>query len=338
MTRTIHLHLGMHKTGSTALQLACAGYDDGRTAYVALGDTPNHSHALATLFAEDPGRLQFNRAAAADPAAFRRLSDRLEHQFAAQLAMRHDLVLSGEGLTTLLRAGEVETLVRRLESCAGRVVACAYVRGPQSFIRSQMQQVLKSGRAIYEPARFWPGYRRRFAKWEAALADGGLRLVPYQGRSDGDLAQFADFAQWSGIDADWLAGRARTANPSLSADALALVVAAWRFQPVPGVPGGASPRDLVSALAGFGGGIACPGPAAMSQLLRRCADDIAWISARLGAPPPDADTPEDGVVFDDAATVCRHARAVLPAALGWLEATPGKQGPVKLVQALARRL
>ncbi|MEM8569974.1 MAG: hypothetical protein AAGG56_03600 [Pseudomonadota bacterium] len=46
------LHAGAHKTGSTAIQEALSGFDDGVTCYADLGH-PNHSFALQGAFSED---------------------------------------------------------------------------------------------------------------------------------------------------------------------------------------------------------------------------------------------------------------------------------------------
>ena len=53
MKDTIWLHIGTHKTGSTALQRSLATYDDGTTRFARLG-TPHHSAPMAILFRSRP--------------------------------------------------------------------------------------------------------------------------------------------------------------------------------------------------------------------------------------------------------------------------------------------
>lgn len=50
--RTVYLHVGMHKTGSTAIQSAFSGFDDGKTKYADLG-YQNHSIPFCTAFSGD---------------------------------------------------------------------------------------------------------------------------------------------------------------------------------------------------------------------------------------------------------------------------------------------
>ena len=43
------LHIGMHKTGSTSIQLSLNGYDDGETIYANL-ENINHAFPIYTIF------------------------------------------------------------------------------------------------------------------------------------------------------------------------------------------------------------------------------------------------------------------------------------------------
>ncbi|MEM0978577.1 MAG: hypothetical protein AAGJ34_13665 [Pseudomonadota bacterium] len=45
--KSVILHIGLHKTGTTAIQHAFSGYDDGTTVYGRFGD-PNHGSAIIT--------------------------------------------------------------------------------------------------------------------------------------------------------------------------------------------------------------------------------------------------------------------------------------------------
>lgn len=64
----ITLHIGMHKTGSSSIQLALAGFDDGNTTCPDLG-YENHSIPFYTAYSENHQKYHIWKRAGLDTAA-----------------------------------------------------------------------------------------------------------------------------------------------------------------------------------------------------------------------------------------------------------------------------
>ena len=60
MARCI-LHAGMHKTGSTSIQLTFNELDDDSFYYARILNAPNHSRHIQTAFSDNPGGTRLNR-------------------------------------------------------------------------------------------------------------------------------------------------------------------------------------------------------------------------------------------------------------------------------------
>lgn len=177
--RTVYLHIGMHKTGSSAFQLHCY---HNRAALRAAGlhypDLPfaNHSHFLEAQFVADEERARRSLA----PWGQEHLLDEreamrgaFERELREALGAGCDVIVSGEDATHF-RAEDARAAVDFFAGLADRVVVLALVRPPVAFARSITQQSVRGGdRTIADfagrPAR--PRYRTRFAPWLEAADD-----------------------------------------------------------------------------------------------------------------------------------------------------------------------
>ncbi len=65
------IHIGMHKTGSTSIQKSLDGFHDQEFFYAHLGNTPNHSLAIFSLFSSHPERHHLHIARGRDSAAIK---------------------------------------------------------------------------------------------------------------------------------------------------------------------------------------------------------------------------------------------------------------------------
>lgn len=315
MARTCYLHLGMHKTGTTAIQAACFGYDDGRVCSVPF-PYANHSRAMITLFCTDAERYYLNQSAGLTGRALERDRNRLRRQFDQAMGSGKDILISGEGLTVgLFQPADIAGLIEKLGRNFDHIEACAYIRPPQSFMISEFQQVLKTGRPDLRVGAFYPYYKNRFEKWETALPDGALTYRFYTPESFPKDALLRSFAQWAGLEFDRLIHPARRINRSLSAEALAIVFFAHRAARNGALESALNLPELVSHLQGFGRRQALPNPVAMARVLEKNAADIAWMTDRLGAPILEQPLPEDAVGFTGPAVIENLARRFIPIAL-----------------------
>lgn len=319
MTRRAWLHLGMHKTGSTAIQHRFSGYDDGATRYLDLGD-PNHSVILKLAYLDKPPRRFFT---SDDPQAQaiekRAAMERVERAVAEAAG---DVILSGEEMSTFPELATRRRMVASLMAHVGEVSALAYVRDPAGFIASDFGQRLQSGLTQINLGRLYPDYVKRFGGWQRAVkGDGAGRMiyVPF------DRAQFhkgeliADFAHRLGLDMGRVRTIAGVSNPSLTAEAAAVLFAFRSLDgaaPIRGAEREAQMR-MVNLLYQFGRHKLAFSPQVLEPLLASKAEDILWMEKRLKVPFPPLKTSQ--VMFTDNASVWAYAARVGPELAGWLE-------------------
>ncbi|MBS1301597.1 hypothetical protein GZH79_04440 [Loktanella sp. SALINAS62] len=220
----IILHIGMHKTGTTAIQRALDGYDDGKTAYGDLkiwGDRgPNHGNAIETLFRADFENIPYHRRhgrTKAHVAGYRLLYRR---QFDRALSLdRAKLILSGEAIPRLRRA-ELEALRDELLLRARKVTVIAYVREPVSYLSSMFQQRCRLGHIEPGAALPMPRYRSKFAKFVRVFGADNVHFVKFDRTCLRNGSSVEDLAYRIDIRPDLPSG---TSNERLSADATRLL-------------------------------------------------------------------------------------------------------------------
>ncbi len=219
--RKIILHVGMHKTGTTSIQRAFDGYDDGRIAYADLkirrNRTPNHGVALETIFRDEIEKIPFHRMHGRSPRTILRFRERFAKRLDTQLALdRETLIFSGEAIPRL-NPDELRALRDKLQSTDARVTVVAYLRDPVGFSSSMYQQSLKTGAAIdprYIPR---PGYTQKFLKFQTVFGAESLRFVKFDPFRFPEKSVVKHFAEMIGVSD---VKDTETANTSLSADAV----------------------------------------------------------------------------------------------------------------------
>lgn len=318
MARTCFLHIGMHKTGSTAIQSALDGYDDGRIRYLPL-PMANHSLWSQYMF-RLTGREAMIAAGMADDRA--ELAERgaiLRAEVGRMMdAAPGDVILSAEELSARLLVDEV-ALVRDLvlAHCAD-VRIIAYVREPAGFMASAFQEVLRHHPAPFAPGERYPCYREMFEAWERVFGRARVTYVPYDRArlAGGDVV--TDFASRVGIPPGRLKrGRSNAAMP---AEAVARLFVMRRALAGPDLPPLA--RRLLSFGAsragGFGSAVFAYDPSACDALLGEFADDVRWMEDRLGGPMRAAGPGAATLQVRDEAELVRMGRRLAPRFWLWL--------------------
>lgn len=189
----IVLHIGLGKTGSSAIQQALQRHADYLEAQVDVlvprsFDDPrpfagNHSIYLRSLSSDRPHELRVNRAAGLeDQGSVQKADDALRNQYDAIFSSSEakTLVLSAEGVghfddaSTLRLAHWLHTLSSRIE-----VVAC--VRHPRHALAAEIQQRLKTGarlERLYQNPPFYR-YSELFERLAIAFGKEALQLYDY---------------------------------------------------------------------------------------------------------------------------------------------------------------
>lgn len=212
------LHIGMHKTGTTAVQSAYHGYDDGRTCYADLG-YENHSIPLYTIFSGAELNYHIWKRAKLSDDQIRAKKSQLEARLEKVLiyGKRKTLLFSGEDLSALPVEG-VEKLASVFQEHGCDVKVLAYVRSPLSFIVSDYQELIKAGQRIERPVP--PNFRHRLEKYIRVFGRKNVEVREFSRDklTGGDI--LSDFAAATGTI---VPSRGHDNNEGLSLEALRVI-------------------------------------------------------------------------------------------------------------------
>lgn len=222
MTETVILHVGMHKTGSTAIQQSFTGYDDGHTFYGTF-DTADHSEPMFAAFKDDfySYHAWVNRGMKLTDMERQRAEYRAE--FTKQLLRkdRKRLIISAEDIS-LFKPTEKQALIDFILDNGCDLHVVCYVREPTEFAASRCQQNIKGGATSIEGV-LSPLYKYRLATFSDLLLKNRLTVRAFD-RSmliGGDIV--SDFASILKLD-ESLVNR-KTANVGLSLPATKVLLA-----------------------------------------------------------------------------------------------------------------
>jgi len=278
------LHIGMHKTGSTAIQRSFEKAAlPPEWSYLTVGGSRNMGGALYAMFATHPHRYHW----------FMRRGQTPEEVTAAGQALRTELaetirasgaenfIISGESLS-LIDSDGILRLRDFLRNLQLDVQVLGYVRAPRAFKLSFFQQRLKHSDCPFDFSDFSPCYRNRFKKFDTLFGRANVLLKKFDPALLKDRCVVADFCECIGlkVPADFVVERA---NESLTREACGLLLAYRRFGPDYGIGEEAikEQNQIVAPL------IAMQGTRfkVAGHLLEpnaRERDDLKWIEKRLG--------------------------------------------------------
>lgn len=281
--KKVIVHIGTHKTGTSSIQEAMAGYDDGRVIYARF-DPPNHSIAITTIFSGAPHEYHIWRSQGLLPAQV----DALRADYRAVLdahladAARDTLIISGEDIG-ILSDDEKRALCDHIRARGLDLQIVCFTRDPRGLTASAIQQHIKNGMAQLAPLS--PDYRERLAVFAELLPPADLVVRDYAQAvaQHGDIVRA--FAQLCGIVAPPLPDVRH--NESLSAAATKLL---FRFNRLRIATAGTAER--VEARARFVG-VLCHlypaidpaarlDPRATEPLAEIAPDDLAFLEQRFG--------------------------------------------------------
>ena len=308
--RDLILHIGMNKTGSTAVQAALARARAGPDWAFVAPVIPNASNVVRLAFHPNapseawrlhPGARSPEQAVAA-----------IDRALAACDAPRG--VMSGEGLFRLGKPS-IRALVGLARCHADHVQAVAYVRPPAAFMVSSFQQRMKTRHIPLQDLHRAPmlTFDRAGAGWEDILGAENVTFRPYDRRHLPGGSVVADLAYLCGLGP---LRSARDNNPGLSGEAMRLLVQyrrqvpAWQPADAPILT---ALRDLHGPRFAVAPPLLAPAQAAAHRMRDWALDRMGWDMAEPPGDPAARPVARDGD-FDD----------ILPETVDWLAARTGR--------------
>lgn len=296
MTRTLVLHVGLHKTGTSSIQATLAGnrrhlralgFSYSRLCF--LSRNRNHSGALYTLFSRRAGRYRGNLLHGLS-GPWRLAAYRWAVAAFLELEMRLDrapvFILSGEDMSRLA-GNEVRALRARFARHFDRIRVVAYVRPPASYAHSAAQERLRGGATLTRLAAAppCPRYRRRLAKFIRIFGAEHVHLRLWSParfpHGDAVAAFLEDIGAPPGV---YRRLDVRRRNASMSAPAAVHLSTANARLPLlrHGRRNPARARALTREIERLEGPAFRMPAEAIARVMANSQADLAWINARLG--------------------------------------------------------
>lgn len=192
----------MHKTGSSSIQNTFNGYDDGRLIYLDLGK-PNHSQPLVSALMPDLENYPQVKKKGLSKEEIEDLSKRSKDTLlnALEASRGKDVIISAEYFSQpgVVPRKNLERLKQLLENYFDHVKVIAYVRSPQSFMESALQERVKGGDLKIRMEALYPHYRARFSKFYDFFPESSVSLIEYNQEKFPMKSVVYDFAQRTGL-------------------------------------------------------------------------------------------------------------------------------------------
>jgi hypothetical protein len=222
--KTCHLHIGMHKTGSSSIQHYLdknrSKLKDSGFYYAEMGAS-NHSGPFLYAIRFEPDKdsellfIDMTSEQLKDRVNLykKKLEDSLSQEYT-------DIIFSAESITKLTK-DELIAFKEYLLRFVDEIKIYCYIREPLSYITSAFQQVIKGTYIQIDHASIYPNYKEKLEKFETVFGNLEYHLFSKSSLTNGNVVN--DFCNWLKIP---FLGNQDT-NLSLSALAVKFLV---RFQ------------------------------------------------------------------------------------------------------------
>lgn len=294
--KRVWLHIGMHKTGTTSVQVNLANVrKPANWRYLSIGGSPNMGQALYAMFSPEPHKFHWFVKRGNSPEQVAAEGARLRRRLARVVSKcrKENIIISGEALTLIEREG-IFALRDFLKPLCDEIRVIGYVRPPAAFKISVFQQRVKHGNDRFNIADIKLHYRWKFEKFDEAFGRENVLLRKFDPKNFPQGCIVADICEQIGIEGPECSA-IRRANESLSREACGILYAYRKYGPGYGV-GNSVVREnirVIAALLAMRGNKFKVSRALVTAGLAGEAKDIRWMEKRLGV-PLDEEIRDDG--------------------------------------------
>jgi len=282
MTRCI-VHIGMHRTGSTSIQESLRGLNDRRFLYAELGDNPNHSLAMYSLFSAEPELHHIHRSNGANASTISKYIAEMRDDLAQAViaAEGRTLIISGEDISALRR----DALIRLRDDFEERfddVIIVGYVRSPMALMTSSFQHRVSLGLVDrFDPGRQYRSYQGTFGIFDEVFGRDRVNLWKFDVESFPERCAVRDLCARLGIELP--EERIVRLNESLPRHVVSLLYTYFKVG-ANGTPfiTGAERKKLLDSLTPLGNDRFRISAEVLAPILEKQRPDICWMEARLG--------------------------------------------------------
>jgi hypothetical protein len=251
MIKTIHVHIGGHKTGSTFIQESLGKIRDFllvRGCLYPLFEIDgtlvnNHSVPFYSIFCKNPEHYRPNVLKGYDtPDEVRKLNENHKKQLSQQLEKfdGETLIISGEDISTLDQEG-IQNLKEYLFSITNGDAAIKIIffcRHPITYARSHIQEVVKGGQILEQEMENYASFARshyqtRLGNFLSVFSHDDISVIKYEDAISHTNGLLGAFLSVVGMDPSLAKGMIRTRrNESLSYESILLANAINRNLPM----------------------------------------------------------------------------------------------------------
>ena len=159
--KTVVIHIGMGKTGTTSIQESFYQFDNGKIKYGTVDniDPPsNHSLPFLTMFCKDPHTLKGHRQRGRGRLEVEELAKEWKRKLRADLESDFEKLIYSCETLLYLNLDELRELKTFFDAFDVDIQIVGYARHPIGYANSALQQAIKTGTQVLHIPR--PRYRR----------------------------------------------------------------------------------------------------------------------------------------------------------------------------------
>jgi len=228
------IHIGLHKTGSTAIQDYLSGYEDDLNFYASLSEEgilghKNHSIPIVGLFKTDYHSYRTFKNHNLSNKEIEDLrsywKERLTLALIKSKRYEKSIFISGEEISNL-KHEELESLINFIRQYQKNIYVVGYIRDPISFARSSFQQELKFGLAKV-PKKISQKFIKKCNNFINILGKENVLIKEFHKDKLKNNSVVDDFANIFSLKVDQ--NKTYNNNSSLSADAIKILFKINKF-------------------------------------------------------------------------------------------------------------